>query len=87
MYIDAGARLALVETNAQIARIRVEGEGLAAAAERGPLDAPFPVCPGWDMEALLRHIGDVHRWAATIVRERIPERLQRDFDGPRAVTS
>ena len=31
---------------------------------------------------LLRHIGDVHRWAATIVRERVPERLQRDFEGP-----
>ena len=48
----------------------------------GPLDAPVPGCPGWDVELLVRHIGDVHRWAATIVRERVPERLQRDFQGP-----
>jgi uncharacterized protein (TIGR03083 family) len=66
----------------QVERIRVEGEALAGAAESSPFDAPVPGCPGWDVEALLRHIGDVHRWAATIVRERVPERLQRDFAGP-----
>jgi uncharacterized protein (TIGR03083 family) len=71
-----------VETDQQIARVRAEGEALARAAEAGPLDAPVPGCPGWDVEALLRHMGDVHRWAATIVGERIPERLQRDFEGP-----
>lgn len=62
--------------------MRAEGEALARAAEAGPLDAPVPGCPGWDVEALVRHIGDVHRWAATIVGERISERLQRDFEGP-----
>ena len=66
----------------QIERIRGEGEALAQAAESGPLDASVPGCPGWDVEMLLRHIGDVHRWATTIVRERVPERLQRDFEGP-----
>jgi len=71
-----------VEIDQQIARVRTEGEALAHAAESGPLDAPVPGCPGWDVEALLRHVGDVHRWAATIVGERIPERLQRDFEGP-----
>jgi uncharacterized protein (TIGR03083 family) len=71
-----------MEIDQQIARVRNEGEALARAAEAGPFDAPVPGCPGWDVEALLRHIGDVHRWAATVVGERIPERLQRDFAGP-----
>jgi uncharacterized protein (TIGR03083 family) len=71
-----------MDIDQQIARVRAEGEALARAAEAGPMDAAVPGCPGWDVEALLRHIGDVHRWAATIVGERIPERLQRDFEGP-----
>ncbi len=71
-----------MDIDQQIARVRAEGEALARAAEAGPLNAPVPGCPGWDVEALLRHIGDVHRWAATIVGERIPERLRRDFEGP-----
>jgi uncharacterized protein (TIGR03083 family) len=71
-----------MEVTEQIERIRVEGEALAAAAEAGPLDARVPGCPDWDVEMLLRHIGDVHRWAATIVRDRLTERLQRDFEGP-----
>ena len=71
-----------MDVDQQIERIRVDGETLARAAEAGPLDARVPGCPDWDVELLLRHIGDVHRWAATIVRERSPERLQRDFEGP-----
>src|SRR5579863_2403207 len=66
----------------QIARIRADGEALALAAENGPFDARVPGCPDWDVEALVRHTGDVHRWAATIVRDRVQERLRRDFEGP-----
>lgn len=71
-----------MDTNEQIERIRIDGEALARAAEAGSLDARVPGCPDWDVELLLRHIGDVHRWAATIVRDRSPQRLQRDFEGP-----
>jgi uncharacterized protein (TIGR03083 family) len=71
-----------VDVQQQIERISAEGEALVRAVEAGPLDARVPGCPDWDVEMLLRHIGDVHRWAATIVRERHPERLQRDFEGP-----
>jgi uncharacterized protein (TIGR03083 family) len=60
-----------------------EGRRFADAAEGGPVDSPVPGCPGWDLGALVRHLGDVHRWAATIVRERRQERLRRDFVGPR----
>ena len=52
------------------------------AAEEGPLDARVPSCPEWDVEALVRHMGDVHRWAGTIVRDRVREPLRRDFEGP-----
>jgi uncharacterized protein (TIGR03083 family) len=71
-----------MDVDEQIERIATEGEALARAAEAGPLDARVPGCPDWDVEMLVRHVGDVHRWAATIVRERLPERLQRDFAGP-----
>jgi uncharacterized protein (TIGR03083 family) len=71
-----------VNVDDQIARVRSEGEALARAAEIGPFDAPVPGCPDWTVEVLVRHMGDVHRWATTIVRERPPARLSRDFEGP-----
>jgi uncharacterized protein (TIGR03083 family) len=71
-----------MEIDVQIARVRSEGETLARAAETGPLDAAVPGCPEWNVDLLLRHVGDVHRWAASIVRERVQTRLQRDFEGP-----
>jgi uncharacterized protein (TIGR03083 family) len=71
-----------MDIDQEVARIRAEGESLARAAETGPFDARVPGCPDWDVEALVRHIGDVHRWAATIVRDRVQQRLQRDFEGP-----
>jgi uncharacterized protein (TIGR03083 family) len=71
-----------VEIDEQIERIRAEGQALGDAAASEPFDARVPGCPDWNLEMLVRHIGDVHRWAATIVGERIPNRLQRDFEGP-----
>ena len=46
-----------------------EGERLADAAAAASLETPVPTCPGWDVEALLRHLGGIHRWAAMIVRD------------------
>jgi len=71
-----------MDVEQQIVRIRREGEALAAAAEAGPLDARVPGCPEWDVDSLVRHIGDVHRWAGAIVRDRLQERLRRDSEGP-----
>src|SRR5207302_720839 len=70
------------ETLDQIAGIGIDAEGLARAADAGPLDAAVPTCPDWDVETLLRHIGSVHRCAAAIVRERRVDRPQRGLDGP-----
>lgn len=47
-----------------------EGERLAAAASRAGLDAPIRWCPGWDMRELLRHLSEIHLWAASHVARR-----------------
>ena len=76
-----GARTVL-SVDECLARLRVEGQRLGEVAETTAFQAAVPGCPGWDVEALLRHIGDVHRWAATIVRDQVQDRLRRDFVGP-----
>jgi uncharacterized protein (TIGR03083 family) len=52
-----------------IEALRREGNLLATAAERTELDTPIPTCPAWRMRDLVRHIGDVHRWARAHVAE------------------
>ena len=61
---------------ARLAIVRSEGERLASAAELASFDAPVPTCPDWQVRDLVRHVGGIHRWAATIVREARP----RPFD-------
>lgn len=58
-----------------LAALRREGELLAATAASVPLDTPVPVCPGWSVRDLVRHIGGVHRWAAHIVANALPADL------------
>ncbi len=65
-----------------IENLRVEGVRLGTVADTTAFGAAIPGCPGWTLEDLVRHVGDVHRWAATIVRESLQERLRRDFVGP-----
>jgi len=62
-------------TAAHLDALRRAGEALAAAAERSDPDAPIPTCPEWRMRDLVRHIGDVHRWAAAHVADRRTERI------------
>ena len=47
-------RVALVEEGARIASLPAD-----------ELAADVPTCPGWDIEALLGHLGGVHRWATS----------------------
>ena len=58
-----------MEIAEHIAIVQREGELLALAAQRTSLDAPVPTCPDWTLRDLVRHVGGVHRWAATIVSE------------------
>lgn len=52
-----------------------EGDLLATAATDVDPDAPVATCPDWKLRDLLRHIGGIHRWAATTVREARTERI------------
>lgn len=52
-----------------------EGPTLGQVAGVVDPDAPVPTCPGWSAARLVRHLGQVHRWAETIVREQRRERL------------
>jgi uncharacterized protein (TIGR03083 family) len=65
-----------VEIAAYLDALRRDGTMLGDAAERTALDAPIPTCPGWTMRDLVRHVGDVHRWAAAHVAERRTERIR-----------
>jgi uncharacterized protein (TIGR03083 family) len=59
-----------MEIDTHIAAIGREGERLAAAASRAGLDDPIPWCPGWDTRDLLRHLSEIHLWAASHVARR-----------------
>jgi uncharacterized protein (TIGR03083 family) len=48
-------------------RLRIDGAALGGAGREAP-SAPVRVCPGWDMTALVGHVGGIHHWVADIVR-------------------
>jgi uncharacterized protein (TIGR03083 family) len=52
--------------------------GRFAEAVRGAdLATPVPTCPEWTLADLIEHTGIVERWAAEMVRQLAPERLDR----------
>ncbi|CAN5689514.1 maleylpyruvate isomerase family mycothiol-dependent enzyme [soil metagenome] len=52
-----------------IAAVDEHGQALHAAAQAAGLTADVPNCPTWTVDTLLAHVGKVHRWAATFLRE------------------
>ncbi|MBB5872524.1 uncharacterized protein (TIGR03083 family) [Allocatelliglobosispora scoriae] len=52
-----------------IAALRRDGLLLADAAAMHTLDEAVPTTPGWTVGDLLRHIGEVHRWAMSHVAQ------------------
>lgn len=42
--------------------------GFAEAINGAAPDLPVPTCPEWPLRVLVGHIGQAHRWAASIVR-------------------
>lgn len=58
-----------MEIAEHITIVAQEGKLLATAAEHGGLEAPVPSCPGWDMRELLRHLIEIHLWAAAHVAQ------------------
>lgn len=77
---DPSGKLLTVEISALLPALIDSGERLAAAADEAGLDQPVPTCPDWLVRDLLLHVGAVHHWAASYLRERIQER--RPFDVP-----
>jgi uncharacterized protein (TIGR03083 family) len=53
-----------------ISVVATEGRAFAAASRRGDLDAAVPTCPGWNVRDLVRHLGEIHLWAAARVARR-----------------
>jgi uncharacterized protein (TIGR03083 family) len=57
----------LVETGELIGWVETEGVALGDAAERAEPDAEIRHCEGWAVRDLLAHVGEIHRWATSIV--------------------
>lgn len=58
-----------METIEHIEQLELQGKALLLAADRAGLSAAVPTCPGWTVRDLVVHLGKVHRWAATYVRD------------------
>lgn len=64
-----GAMLHGMEIAAHIHALDEQGRALATAVGDAGMAAAVPTCPGWTVRRLVEHLGKVHRWAATYVRE------------------
>jgi uncharacterized protein (TIGR03083 family) len=62
-----------------LAQLEDAGTRLAAAAVA--LDAEVPPCPQWTVRDVVTHLGGVHRWAASIVRDRLDHDPARREEG------
>jgi len=59
-----------MEIHRHIAALEQEAQLFARAARCSDPDAPIPTCPGWDMRDLVRHLAEIHLWAAAQVSNR-----------------
>jgi uncharacterized protein (TIGR03083 family) len=50
---------------------QLERDGARLADAATDLDAGVPPCPQWTVRDLVTHLGGVHRWATSIVRDRL----------------
>lgn len=48
---------------------------LAAALDAADLSTPVPTTPGWDVQAVAKHVGVIHRWATQTIRDGLQDRL------------
>ena len=61
-----------------IAVVAGEGQHFADAARRGPWEAPVAGCPGWNLRDLVRHLSEIHLWAAANIARRPGAKLDLD---------
>jgi uncharacterized protein (TIGR03083 family) len=60
----------LVEIAEHITAVEQEARLFAEAARQGGLEADIETCPGWNMRDLVRHLSEIHLWAAARVARR-----------------
>jgi len=58
-----------MEIAEHITAVGQEAKLFAEAAEQGGLDVAISTCPGWDMRDLVRHLSEIHLWAAAHVAQ------------------
>jgi len=58
-----------VEIAEHITAVGQEAALFAAAAREGGLDTDIETCPGWSMRDLVRHLSEIHLWAAAHVAQ------------------
>jgi len=63
---EAAARVPAVDPALAVDTIGSAGAALSESARVNP-EAPVPTCQGWTVATVVRHVGLVHRWAATVV--------------------
>jgi uncharacterized protein (TIGR03083 family) len=68
--------MSLLSYDRYCAEILAQAELLTSVVQGADMTVPVPSCPDWNVGQLLRHLGGVHRWAATIVRTRAAEPVQ-----------
>lgn len=69
-------------TSVYVEQLRADARRIAEVLEAGSPEAPVPSCPGWDLTALVGHLGGVHRWALDSVRDgTMPDRWPAQY-GP-----
>ena len=62
--------MSLLSFDRYCAEIAAQAELLTSAVQGADMTIPVPSCPDWNLGQLLRHLGGVHRWGATIVSTR-----------------
>jgi uncharacterized protein (TIGR03083 family) len=55
--------------------LEAEGPRVVDAVGTTTSGAEVPTCPGWTVARLVRHLGQIHRWAEVMVRDGLTERL------------
>ncbi len=58
-----------MEIAEHVAAVGQEAKLFAVAARQGGLDGDIPTCPGWNMRDLVRHLSEIHLWAAAHVAQ------------------
>jgi uncharacterized protein (TIGR03083 family) len=58
-----------MEITEHIMAVGQEAKLFARAAEQGGLDLDVPTCPGWNMRDVVRHLIEIHLWAAAHVAQ------------------